>query len=221
MYPQYPQPRQISLHLILTIFLGVGMLLFAGLAIAAYQQNSYTQNHQAQLSAQAATVAAATQKKQDDTANTKANEQPYQTYTADPEDGGFQLQIPKGWSIYSVRHLSDGTSLEVLADPNVVNVDDAGNAINTHQFKLRLVSDSLTNVNAAFSDNLKKKTLTSHATTVSGIAATWFQGAIDNQRHNGVVITLPVRDKVMVISTETTDYLSEFQAIVSSAKITP
>jgi hypothetical protein len=215
------QRGEINLHLVLTIFLCIGMVLFGVLSIAAYSTNATTNANLATSNAAAAQAAATSQKHADTVANTKANELPYQTYTADPLFGSFQLQFPKSWSVYSEENGSNGTALDIIADPAIVSVNDDQNAINTHQFELQLVSESLTQVNQGYAENLKNGTLASKATTVSGIPATWYQGAIDNQRHTGVAITMQVRDKVMIITTDTLDYLSEFQTILSTAKISP
>jgi translation initiation factor 2 gamma subunit (eIF-2gamma) len=83
------QTGEVNLHLVLTIFLGFGMVLFGVLAIVAYQDNHHTQTHLSALNATAAAQAAVTQKKVDTIANAKANELPYQTYIADPVDGSL------------------------------------------------------------------------------------------------------------------------------------
>jgi hypothetical protein len=213
------QRGEINLHLVLTIFLGIGMALFGALAIVAYRDNTTTQTNLHQLNAQAAAAAVVKQEHTDSVANTKADEVPYQTYTADPVFGGFQLQIPKGWSIYVAKNVSATTALEIIADPGLVVNDEGTNAINTHQFELKLENASLVDVNNNYTANLQKKTLSSSATTVSGIPATLYQGAIDNDRHTGEVVTFQDRNQVMVITTDTLDYLSEFQTILNSAKI--
>ncbi|HUC87433.1 MAG TPA: hypothetical protein VMR75_03920 [Candidatus Saccharimonadales bacterium] len=213
------QRGEINLHLVLTLFLGFGVVLFGVLAILAYNDNTSTQNHLSQLNAKAAAAAATKQQHIDTVANTKATEVPYQTYTADPVYGGFQLQIPKGWSIYVAKNVSSGTALEVIADPGIVVNDEGENAINTHEFELKLENASLVDVNTNYTTNLQNKTLTSRAATVAGIPATWYQGAIDNDRHTGVAVTFQDRNQVMVLTTDTMDYLSEFQTILNTAKI--
>jgi hypothetical protein len=214
------QTGEINLHLVLTIFLGLGMVLFGVLAIVAYQDNHHTQTHLSELNAAAATNAAVAQKKNDAIANAKANEQPYQTYTADPIDGSFQMQFPKNWSIYAAKNPGASTPLDLIADPGVVN-NFLDGSINTHQFELTLSTESLIDENKTFESALKKGTLTSKAYTVSGIPATWFQGTLDSKGHQGVIVTLQDRNETMVITDDTMDYLSDFTAILNSAVIHP
>ena len=216
------QLGEISLHLVLTIFLAIGMLLFGVLAVLAYSANTTTQANVSQLKATAAAKAVATQKQQDTTANTIANELPYRTYTADPVNGGFTLQIPKDWSLYAASSTTSGiTALDIISDPNVINAHLDPTSTNTHEFELKLVNQPVVTVNKTFETNIKNGTVATKAITVSGIAATWFEGAIDTQRHNGIVVTFVDRNQTVVITTDTHNYVNEFNSILSSAKFNP
>lgn len=197
------------------------MVLFGILAIIAYRDNTYIHTNLNILNAKAAQEAADEQKKLDDAAYIKANQLPFRTYTAEPVNGGFQLQIPKNWSLYAGNNTTALTQLDLASSPDVVVVNSGPNAVNTHAFHLQLRKASAASINKTFEARLKKKTLTSRGVIVSGIQGTWFEGTIDDQRHNGVVVVLPVRDKTMVISTETRNYLDEFNKILSTAKIIP
>jgi hypothetical protein len=215
------QRGEINLHLVLTIFLGLGMVLFGVLAVVAYRENTFVTNNLSQLNAKAAAEAADKQKKEDDLAHIKANQEPYRVYTADPVHGGFQLQIPKNWSLYAGTNNSSLTQLDLAANPDVVKMNIGTGAVNTYAFHLQLRKASVASINRAYEPSLKNKTLTSKGVVVSGIQGTWFEGTIDQQRHNGVIVVIPVRDKAMVISTENRNYLNEFNKILSTAKIIP
>src|SRR5438876_441811 len=89
------QSGQANIHLILTFFLGFGMVLFGVLAVLAYEDSSNIHATLDEKSQAAGDAAAKKQKATDDMANTKANEQPYRVYTASAVDGSFTLQIPK------------------------------------------------------------------------------------------------------------------------------
>ena len=215
------QSGEVSLHLVLTIFLGVGMVLFGVLAIFAFRDNSYIHNNLSALNAKAAQEAAAKQKHADDLAQVKANEEPYRTYTADPVNGSFQLQIPKNWSLYAGNNTLQLAQLDLAANPNVVVVNGGSGAVNTYAFHLQLRKQTAASISKTFENNIKKKILTSKGVTVSGIQGTWFEGTLDDQRHQGITVVIPVRDKTMIISTETRSYIDEFNKILATAKIIP
>jgi hypothetical protein len=218
------QRGAVSLHLVLTIFLGLGMLLFGVLAILAYSDNTSIHRNLKDLETKAADKAAATQKQADTLANTKANELPYRVYTADPVDGAFSLQIPKNWSLYVGHNFSNQIPLDLAADPNQVtyNLGTGPNIINTHAFHLQLVNESVQAAVKTYDTQIKKKQITSKSVQVSGIAATELQGAIDTQRHNGIVVIVPTRSQTMLLSTDdANNFTDEFNAIIASAKIYP
>jgi cytoskeletal protein RodZ len=224
------QRGEANLHLILTIFLGLGMVIFGVLAVLAYNNNATTQTNTHNLENQAASTAQANQKKQDDIANSKANELPYRTYTADPAFGSFQLQIPKDWSLYVGENGTNGSSngntvLDLAAGPDQVvynlGTSSSGTVINTFALRVRLENQTIAQVTQNYEAQIKANTVIGKSVTVSGIASTWLEGAIDNERHNGIVVLVPTRTQTMVIETDSHDYVDEFNTILSTAKIYP
>lgn len=215
------QRGEIHMHLILTIFLGIGMVLFGVLAVLAYSERQDAVNNLNQKVTKAVKDAVQQQKDDDAEANRKANDQPYRSYSAEPVDGGFQLQIPKTWSIVVNKNTDNTTQTEVLANPEAVVKNMAQGSINTQAFKLQLLKRGQTETIKYYDSLIKQKKVTSRGAQVSGINATRFEGQIDQQRHNGIVYVLPVRDKTMVIMTENMRYKDEFEKIISSAKINP
>jgi hypothetical protein len=213
------QRGAISLHLVLTIFLGFGMVLFGVLAIMAFRDNETTQANLKTTVASAEKQSANKQKQQDDEANRVANQQPFRLYLADAVDGGFKFDIPKNWSISEV-HNSGGTSQVVVrANPDKVVTDASGNG--TQAFKVELVRRNQMDIHQSFSAKLKKKQLTSKEVKVSGLPGIWYEGAIDDQKHDGVQIVMPVRDKTLLITTEDRKYLADFNKIIATAVINP
>lgn len=215
------QRGEVNLHLLLTIFLGIGMVLFGALAVYAYMEREDAVNNLNVKIKAAVTKAVEAQKKQDSEENRKANDLPYRVYTADQLDGGFQLQIPKSWSLVANKNADPTTQLEILSNPNVVVDNQAQNATNTQGFKMLLLKKNQTEVVKNYDALVKQKKVTSKGVQVSGISATRFEGQIDNQRHTGVAIVFPVRDKTVVMITENMNYKDEFEKIVSTAKINP
>lgn len=219
MYPQ--QPKRLSLHLILTVFLGIGMVVFGVLAVIAYRDNEFVRGNLNQLVAAEKQKAMTEQKAIDAEANRKANDSPYRPFVAPPIDGSFELQIPKTWSIYNGRADSGKIQVNFIANPDVVINNTGNGAQNTQAFRLQLLRTSQQEIIKSYDEAIKKKQLTSKGVKVSGISATQLEGTIDSQRHTGVVIVVPVRDKTMVFSTEDRKYIDEFTKIVASAKINP
>jgi hypothetical protein len=222
--PVAPPPKirgEINLHLVLTVFLGIGMVLFGALAIYAFRDNDNIHRNLNAIIASAKDKAAADQKNKDEADFKKQNELPYKTYIADAVDGAFKLQIPKNWSVYTGKSDTGTTQLDLRSDPDVVSIA-LNNGISSNAFKLQILRQGQPEVlQSKFQDKIKTKKVTSKQITVSGISAIQLDGLFDDQRHNGVVTILPVRDKTMVISTDTHNNLTEYNQILSSAQISP
>jgi hypothetical protein len=215
------QSGQINLLLVLAIFFGVGTLLFGTLAVLAYSQRNDAVNNLNQHVNDAVSKATSDQKKEDEEANRKLNELPYRTYTATPGDGSFQLQIPKNWSIYA-EHTPVGvssTQLTLVASQDVVNVTKNGH--DTQPFMMQLVNKSAVDIVKSFNDKIKTKKLGTKTISVSGISSTYLEGVLDDERHDGIEVIVPVRDKAMVFITQSHSFVPEFNQILANAKIIP
>lgn len=215
------EQKRISLHLILTIFLAVGMLIFGGLAVYAFRDNEYVRTNLDTIVKKEVTQAREDQKQLSAEENRKANDLPFKTFTAEAVDGGFQLPIPKTWSIYYGRNTGGKTQVDFAANPEAVTINLNRDGRSTQAFRLQLLRESQSSVVKGYDSAIKQKKVTSKGVKVSGIDATQLEGSIDDQRHEGVVIIVPVRDKTMLLSTEDKRYLNEFNAIVAGAKINP
>lgn len=211
------QSGQVNLLLLLAIFFGVGTVLFGTLAIIAYsQRNQALTTVNAQIS-KAVTKAKTDQKKASDDQHAIENQLPYRTYIADKTDGSFELQIPKNWSVYAERATSGENQLLMIASLDAVTVNKTG--LNTQPFKMQLIRKSALDVVKKYQQDIKKKKLTTKTIRVAGIEATQLEGVLDADRHNGIMVIVPVRDKSMVFITESHSFLKEFSEIVGTAKI--
>jgi hypothetical protein len=210
----------VNLHLLLTIFLGLGMVLFGVLAVLAYQQRTTALNTVNAQVDNATGKAKSDQKASDDTANAKANELPYKTYTALPADGGFQLQFPKDWSVYAEHSTKNGSDqLMLLADLATVNFNS--DTYDSQPFKLEIVNTPAVAYVKTFDSGIRKKSISTGSMQVSGIASTVLKGVFQNQHSVGVKVIVPVRDNAFVFTAENQSRIDNFNQILATAKIFP
>lgn len=220
----FNQSGQVNLLLVLAIFFGIGTFLFGGIAIYSFNAKTVAETDRNAQVAKAVAVATTAQKKADDIANTKANENPYRTYTADTVFGGFSLEIPKSWNIYAEKNVSAPTQLVLIASPDSVSVSKTSKVL--QPFKMELLDKSSSQLqkdyNNQYSESLKKKVMVVENVTVSGIPSTKYTGLFDTgQTVKTVRIITPVRDKTMLFTNDDLKYSEQFNKIVASAKITP
>ncbi len=211
------QSGQVNLLLLLAIFFGVGTVLFGTLAVIAYNQRNTALTTVNDQISKAVTKAKVDQKKASDAQHAIENQLPYRTYIADKTDGSFELQIPKNWSVYAERATSGENQLLMIASLDAVTVNKMG--LNTQPFKMQLIRKSALDVVKKYQQDIKKNKITSKTIKVAGIESTQLEGVLDADRHNGIMIIVPVRDKSMVFITESQSYLKEFSEIIGTAKI--
>jgi hypothetical protein len=200
-------------------FLSLGLLLFAFLSIVSFSaahKATTTLDQQKQL---AATTAQAAQKKADAKTQLAAVESPYRSYTAPNDFGSFVIYFPKNWSGYAQTSTQDQTQVNLALNPDFVTVtnDDQADPVATRvQLVQQLQSVTMTN----YTDLIKLGTLKQQNITVSGIKGVELTGSFQDMKTVAEVF-LPVRGQTLTISCENSQYLPEFNVILSQAKIHP
>ncbi len=205
------------LLMVLLVVLGLGTVIFGALTVTFSSKAATTAKN---ASAQAATAAAKArndQKKLDETASTRAAESPFRSYTAPEEFGSFVINFPKTWSS-TIDQEPSGTQVQLILNPDFIRRTSGQDApIATRVVFLEKPKDQYL---ATFANNIKKGTLKQTTTTVSGQPAYDLVGTFSDHKTVHMVV-VPVRDKVLVFSSENSSYATEFNEIVAQAKIIP
>lgn len=208
---------EVNLLVLLAAFLGLGMIIFAILAVMEFGDSHQatatlsTQKQQAYASGQAA------QKAADDQASAAAKETPYRIYTAPAFAGSFVISFPKDWSAAVTESESASTQVDLRVNPDFVTTQ--GQATQPVAVHVRLLSQPATQINAGVTAN-PAKGLKISTVTVSGIQSSEYIGPYD-QTHTGTMVVVPVRDKSLVFYNEDAKYASEFSQVLAQAKINP
>lgn len=203
--------------IILLVVLGLGTIIFGLLAIMyASQAAAATKSLQTQKAA-AAKAAAAAQKLEDDTKYTKLNGSPFRSYTAPPEFGAFTINFPKNWSSW-VDHEANGKQVSLALNPDFVHrtngVDDPMAA------RVTLQERTKDQYLLQYASLVKTKAMKQTSITVSGLPAYDFTGKFPDRKTLHEVV-IPIRDKVLTMTTENATYADEFNQIVAGAHIIP
>ncbi len=199
----------------LVAFLGLGAIIFAILTIYAFNQAHITQTAINQQVKSAVTTARDDQKKQDAQAAEIADESPFRSYIAPIAFGSFEIKFPKNWDGSVDEEQASGTQVTLLMHPDFIRkstgVDQLAAA------KVQLIQKPL---NAYIQQFQNVKDMKRSDTTVSGINAVQFVGKFPDRRTIKAIV-VPIRDKVLVFSTEDAAYDSEFNQILAQSKVLP
>ncbi|MBW3538257.1 hypothetical protein KY386_02065 [Candidatus Parcubacteria bacterium] len=209
---------ELNLTTALIVFLAFGVVLFGALSVI-----SFNTSQRATKTLQAATAESyekgRQEQKEADRLQAEAEaKSPYRTYTAPGVYGGFEIKFPKNWNAYVVEGGSGATQLSLTLHPDFVR--QLPGRDNAYATQVKLLREVYNNVLRRYDEPIRKRLVTKRTATVSGITATWLEGKVDG-RHDGVAVIVPVRDKVMIFSTDDRRFLDSFQQVLAQAVITP
>lgn len=194
---------------IISIVLGAVSIYYIG----QYSQTKATANQQ---KTDAIAQAKTEQKQADDAALTQT--QPYRTYQAPSVFGGFSVSFPKNWNLYAAIDESATTQLNLFWNPDLVQADQTYDG--SYALRVTLTRQLYTSVVSSFQSALSSGVVAAEPITVKGINGTRYEGQITINA-TGVMVVLPIRDKTFAIWTESADYLSQFDTILSKLAIVP
>lgn len=192
---------------ILTILL---LLVAIGFAGWAYMERQDYKERSDKKSAAAVAVAVDKTKSEKDNEFVEKEKEPLQPYTGPEALGGITYKYPKTWSTY-VNQTSNN-QLTVLGHPDTV----VGGEGSSYALRVEVVSQPYDNVAKQFDNLVKTKKVTATAYSlpkVPKVVGLRFDGAITTDRQGAVVI-LPLRDKTIKISTESTNFIKDFNGII-------
>ena len=221
MNPQQPvsynsSPSSGGKNLIIVVLLVILLIASLGFGGWAYSQmQSYkTDSDKKVAAAIAAQKQVLTKQAQDnfDKANTKQ-------FVGSPTYGSVSFSYPKTWSAY-VDTTSSSEPINAYFHPDQV---PGLNSKTAYALRLELVSTDYAQIARQFSGSVKQGTVTAKAylpPKLSGIAnvqpGTLFSGQINSSdsTQRGTLLAIKVRDKTLEISTQSNDYLNDFNNVI-------
>jgi hypothetical protein len=137
---------------------------------------------------------------------------PTKTFTSSSTYGSLKFSYPKTWSLYN-EDGSSGTEFSLYGHPNIVH--DTSNGV-PFALTVQVVSKSYDTVLESFSRNIESGSVIAKAfrpEKVKNVLGSRLSGEIDRDV-TGTTIVLPLRDKTIVFTTQSTEYLSDFNNII-------
>lgn len=205
-----------NLVLVLLVVLLVASLGFGGWAYSQMQSYKNDTNKKIQAAVASAKVA---QTKEVQEAFDKANTKQFQ---GSPTYGSVSFSYPKTWSAY-VDTSSTSEPINAYFHPDQV---PGVNGKTAYALRVELVSSDYSQIVQQFSGSVSQGTVTTKAylpAKLSGVAnaqpGTLFSGQINNadNTQKGTLLAIRVRDKTLEISTQSNDYLNDFNNIILSS----
>lgn len=222
LFTQPPVGRSTSMAtgnylMVITVVLALGTVVFGILAAVYANQASNTRKTADTQRAKAVENAKAQQKADDETTYQKIAGSPFRSYTAPVAYGSFQVYFPKNWSSYAEEQAS-GTQVFLRLNPDFVR--KTNNQPDKDAAHVSLIDQSADNYMRTFESQVKQGVIKKGVITVSNLPGYDLTGKFSDKRTVREVV-IPVRDKIIVFTTENDKYASDFNEILAQAKIIP
>ena len=211
-YNSNPGKGKSMLLTIALVVLLIGALVFGGWAFMQMQ------DYKTKSDQKVATAVLVANKVQATKLQTEFDEQsksPNKTFSGSPTYGTISFSYPKTWSAY-VDTSNASEPINAYFHPKEIPGLQSKVA---YALRLELVSTDYTQATQQLSSQIQQGKVTARAYTppkMVGVAnvqpGLLFSGQINNQDNtqNGTLLAIKVRDKTMLISTQSNDYLSDF-----------
>lgn len=202
-----PQSGEVNPLLITSLFLGILTITLAAVSVWAYMNYSDQKNNTDQKIAVAVDAAKDIQAKKLEEQFSQREKSPFRTFTGPSDLGSVSFQYPKTWSVHTAE---ETRGLETYLQPNVVPPIDREQA-----FALRVTVDNTSYENTIrnFQRLVERGDLKSNAVKINDFTGIRVDGKFSDKR-SGSVVVFKIRDKTLVLATDSTSFIDDFDKIV-------
>lgn len=220
----YQPPKSSRKSLAAIIILAVLLVASLVFGYSSYTKGQDYKNNSDEKSAVAVEAAKKAQAAELQVSYDEQAKTPHKTYQSSAVAGSVTFSYPKTWSAY-VDETSAAQLINGYFYPGQVPSAQSPTAF---ALRVEMVSTDYSQIVAQYAAQIKKGTLTATAYVppkMVGVAnvqaGTRFDGALDKNK-TGSMVVIKVRDKTLKISTESNNFLSDFNgAILASLKFSP
>lgn len=189
----------------------IALVAIGGIAafVWAYSQMTYYRDNSAEIAAQAVEAGKAEQYIADEEIFNEKMKEPYSEFVGPADFGSISFSYPRTWSAYNVQNNSNG--YEVIFYPGVIPVIDSDTPV---ALRIEVISKNYEDELSSYERYVENGELTASPITVSdGQEGVIFNGNLSDDFESSFVV-LKLRDKTLIIQTDTDKYLGDFDDII-------
>jgi len=206
--------------IITTILLVILLVSSLAFAFWAFGERQDYKNHSDKKAALAAEVAKKQQTEVDNKRFAEELKNPLKTYVGPDSYGSVAVQYPKTWSGYVVTNStsSSGALVDASFHPDLVPGTAGSSSENRPALALRVqvVNSAYDTYVKKYESYIKQGALKAEPYALPKMpnqVGTKFTGKISNQL-NGTEVVIPLRDKTLIIGTDTDQFLPDFNTYI-------
>ncbi|HIA91560.1 TPA: hypothetical protein EYO12_00395 [Candidatus Saccharibacteria bacterium] len=137
------------------------------------------------------------------------------TYVGSDVLGSITFDYPKTWSASINENDSGNTRLDATFHPNAIS-----NSVKAFALKIQVVDDPYSQELGTYDNDVERGELTANPVTYSGVDGVRLNGQIDNDL-TGSIVLLPLRDRTLILRTESDTHQDTFESILDSLQFSP
>lgn len=140
---------------------------------------------------------------------------PFNNFSGPEDYGQLSFKYPKTWSVYVAHDASKGGKFEAFFNPREVEpISDT----TVNSLRVAVLDKGFDDVAAEYQKAIDKKnsTLKVESVTVGGVTATRYTGTIPKTELNGIIVIFKIRDKTVVLRTDSLLFSKDFDALLKT-----
>lgn len=142
---------------------------------------------------------------------------PYRIFSGPIDYGELTFEYPKTWSVYVAEAATTGGDFNAYFNP--IQVDAVGkDTINA--LRVTIKNTSFEEVTATYQREIENKepTLSVQSITVNGTAANRYVGKIPGTDLSGFIVIFKIRDKTVIMQTDSVLFEADFNKLIETVK---
>ncbi|MBO7717993.1 hypothetical protein J6S37_00650 [Candidatus Saccharibacteria bacterium] len=141
--------------------------------------------------------------------------EPYKPFVGPADYGQLSFEYPRTWSVYIAQAATSGGDFSAYFNPN--QVEEIGkNTVNA--LRVLIQNKSFEDVTAEYQRYLdqKESNLTMETITFNGITGNKYTGKIPGTELNGFIVIFKIRDKTVIMQTDSVLFENDFNNVLGT-----
>ena len=140
---------------------------------------------------------------------------PYSSFSGPEDYGELSFEYPRTWSLYVAQDATSGGEYKAYLNPGGVQPT---NSTNVNALRVTISTQKFDSYITTYESRVKSGTMTMKIVSVNGENANYYEGDLGSNNMRGVVAIMKIRDKTVVLQTDSMLFKDDFDKILASVK---
>lgn len=195
----------------IVLFVAIVLIAVGGIGafIWAYSEMTHYRDSSEEIAYQAAEEAKKEQYMADEEAFAEKMKQPYLEFVGPADYGSISFNYPRTWSAYNIQN--DSKNYETVFFPGVIPPIDSDTAV---ALRIQIINSEYEDSLSVYDSKVKNGELSASPITINqDQKGVLFDGSL-NDSFKSYFVILKLRDKTLLVQTDTDKYIDDFDDIV-------